>query len=154
VAARLCRVTQSPTVDALVSRPTHHPAVIPSTTTLLTHPHSRPDILGVLVPFLCASGYALIFTSPLVLPTEDDSSDSKAFGEQQSQFASHQRRFVGSSEMERESSMRSHSSYHGSSPVPTNVVGSFPSFGHRYYPHQATNSVRCLQKVICAYLLL
>ena len=59
-----------------------------------------------------------------VLLTEDDLSDSKALGEQQSQFASHQRRFVGLSEKEREWSMRSHSSYYGYSPIPTNVAGS------------------------------
>ena len=152
---RSCRVTHrrrtrlsshsSPGSNPLDNDPTYSSSLSPMTIRSSLFP---PDILGVLVPFLYASGYALIFTPLLVLRTEDDSSDSKALGEQQSQFASHQRRFVGSSEMERESSMRSHSSHHGYSPVPTNVVGSFPSFGHRYYPHQATSSVRCLHKVI------
>jgi len=59
----------------------------------------------------------------LFVLSEGDSGDSKALGEQQLQFASHQRRFVGLSEKKRESSMRSHSSDDGYSPVPTNVAG-------------------------------
>ena len=72
----------------------------------------------------CAGRLALLLPVFFVLLTEDDSSDSKALGEQQSQFASHQWRFVGLSENERELSMRSYSSYYGYSPVPTNVAGS------------------------------
>ena len=74
-------------------------------------------------PF-CAGRLALLFTVLFVLLAEDDSSDSKALGEQQSQFASYQWRFVGLSEKERELFMRSHSSYYGYSPVPTNVADS------------------------------
>jgi len=88
---------------------------------------SRPSFLATLsdlAPILCAGRLALIFTALLFLLIEGDSSDSKALGEQQSQFASHQQRLVGLSEKEREWSMRSHSSYYGYSPVPTDVAGS------------------------------
>jgi len=72
---------------------------------------------------LCAGCLALIFTVLFVLLTEDDSSDGKALGGQQSQVASHQRRFVGLSEKGREWSMRSHSGYYGYSTIPTNIAG-------------------------------
>jgi len=81
----------SPGSNPLDNDPTYSSSLSPMTIRSSLFP---PDILGVLVPFLYASGYALIFTSLLVLPTEDDSSDSKALGEQHSQFASHQRRQV------------------------------------------------------------
>jgi hypothetical protein len=67
---------------------------------------------------------ALIFTALLVLLVEDDSSDNKLVGDQQSRLTSYRRRFVGLSEKEREWSIRLHSSYYGYSPVQRNVTGS------------------------------
>jgi len=82
-------------------------------------PHHTPDDPATfwdLVPFFCAGDLALIFTA-LTLLVEDESNDSKVLGEQQSQLTSYQRRFVGLSLKERESTMRSQSSYYGYSPV-------------------------------------
>jgi len=90
----------------------------------LSPPPTFPATFWDLVPFLCAGGLALIFTALLVLLVEDDPNDSKGVGEQQSQLATHQRRFVGLSEKEREWSTRLHSSYYGYSPVQKNVTGS------------------------------
>ena len=94
-------------------------------------PPTWPPTLWDLIPFLCASGYALIFTALLVLLVEDDSNDSKVLGEQQSQLTSQERWIVGLTEKERESSMHSQSSYYGYSPVQRNVTGhGFPGFSH------------------------
>jgi hypothetical protein len=90
----------------------------------LSPPPTFPATFWDLVPFLCAGGLALIFTALLVLLVEDDPNDSKVLGEQHSQLASYQRRFVGLSEKEREWSTRSHSSYYGRSPVQKNVTSS------------------------------
>ncbi len=116
----------------------HHPTRIYLITASLAHSYSRPTMIMStlsppptfpatfwdLVPFLCAGGLALIFTTLLVLLVEDDSSDSKVLGEQRSHLASYQRRFVGLSEKEREWSTRPHSSYYSHFPIQRNVTGS------------------------------
>jgi len=115
--------------------PTHHPTVIPSTTTYvlnltLGHDEQVEPLLTFsatfwdLLPFLCACGLALIFTSLLVLLVEDSSNDSTVLGVQQSQVTSYQRRNVGLSEKERGWPMGSQSSYYGDSPVLRNATGS------------------------------
>ena len=118
--------------------PVHHPIRIYLITASLAHSGSRPTMIMSnlsppptfpatfwdLVPFLCAGGLALIFTALLVLLVEDDSSDRKVLGEQRSQLASYQRRFVGLSEKEREWSTRPHSSYYSYSPFQKKAMGS------------------------------
>jgi len=77
-------------------------------------PLHTPDVPATfwdLAPFFCAGDLALIFTALLALLIEDESSESKVLGEQQLQLTSYQRRLVGLSEKEGESSIRSQSGY-------------------------------------------
>jgi hypothetical protein len=110
----------------------------------LSPPPTFPATFWGLVPFLCAGGLALIFTALLVLLVEDDSSDSKLLGEQQSQLTSYQRWFVGLSEKEREWSMRSQSSYYDIHP--SRGTSRVPQLRSLLLPRPAATSARCFQK--------
>ena len=97
----------------------------------LSPPPTFPATFWDLVPFLCAGSLALISTALLILLVEDDSSDSRVHSEQWSHLASHQRRFVGLSEKEREWSTRFVLELLQLFSYPEKVHG-LSSFGHCY----------------------
>jgi hypothetical protein len=115
---------------------------LPTAITLnLSPPPTFPATFSDLVPFLCVGGLALIFTALLVLLVDDDSTDCKVLGEQQSQLTSYQWQFVRLSEKEREWPMRSQPNYYGHSPVQTNVTGSPALFTVTAQPSHRQRSV-------------